>query len=139
MITALALGLVCWIATTIVVESELFRPLREWLARREDAALWGDYAALWGDYAPEERASSFVRGVEVPACHPVREVLWRKARYLLACHLCAGTWIALGLVALHPVAVFGPGFLGWALGGLLVKAIAHLALVAHKAGEAVAR
>lgn len=38
MIYALFHGLVNWIATTILVESELFRPVRQWLERRTDSA-----------------------------------------------------------------------------------------------------
>ena len=28
------LGLVCWVVTTIIVESELFQPLRDWVGMR---------------------------------------------------------------------------------------------------------
>jgi hypothetical protein len=38
-------GLVCWIATTIIVESELFRPLRDTVVKRrwehpDDRSVW---------------------------------------------------------------------------------------------------
>lgn len=121
----LALALVCWIVTTILVESEATRPLREWLTMQADT-----WTMLYDD--------GLVTGDVLRFDH-TKEVFWRKLRYLVSCHLCAGTWVAFALVSIVPVHTFGRGFAGWLLGGLLVKAIAHLVLVAHKAGEAVAR
>lgn len=97
MTTILALGAVCWLCTTFVVESELFRPLRSWVRRK---ALYG--SAFWSK---------------------------TKIDYLVTCHLCAGTWIALGIVTVQPDArPLGTGFIGWLMAGLLVKAVAHLIL-----------
>lgn len=41
----LSLGLVCWVATLIVVESELFRPLRDLVGRPADTTGLRHYAA----------------------------------------------------------------------------------------------
>jgi|FLYL01.1.fsa_nt_gi hypothetical protein len=93
----IALGLVNWIATTILVESELFRSVREYVDRRAWDARWE-----WS-----------------------RRV-WNKARYLIRCHLCTGTWV--GLVQ---ASVFGSpwdGVTGWIAGGLLYRAVGHLVL-----------
>lgn len=121
----LALGLVCWIVTAILVESDLFRPLREWLEFEADT--WQQVR----DMGDEDSSFRYKRDVPL-------EVFFRKAKYLVACHLCAGTWVALLLAALIDVRPFGHGFLGWLLAGLVVKAVAHLTLVLQKAGERLA-
>lgn len=138
--TAVALGLVCWLVTAIVVESELFRPLRAWVDRHarpyKPSPIEG-FSAAW---AAIFRAALFGTTFETKKPVPLRGRLWMKASYLISCHLCAGTWIGLALAAGVPsVRPFGPGLLGWALAGLLVKAVGHGALIVQRAGEAVAR
>lgn len=108
----LALGLVNWIATTIAVESELTRPLREFIGARRTRLRF----VINSPAGP------------IPTTNPIEECrpFWNKMAYLCGCHLCTGTWI--GLVE---SAVFGspfkgaPGVVG---GGLLYKAIGHLVL-----------
>lgn len=104
--TVLALGLVCWLVTKIVVESVLFRPLRFWLD---------------GKAFPTRTHRYYDRPVKA----------WEKARYLVNCHLCAGTWIGLALAAVTPYRPLGPGFLGVVLAGLLYKAAGHAAMTAE--------
>lgn len=99
MTEAIALGLACWIATMVVVESELFRPLREWLDRR---------------YIKHGRVHQ------------------NKLRYLVSCHLCTGTWIALAIQAVAPIHVV-TGVGAFVLNALFIKAIGHGALIAQNA------
>jgi len=101
----LGLGLVNWFGTVLVVESEFFRPLRDWIGARYDNA--------------ERRFTDW---------------FWWKAGYMINCHMCAGTWVALALVPFAP-ALFGAGVLPYVVTGLLIKAIGHLILVVHKLGE----
>lgn len=128
--TIIALGLVNWLTTTIIVESELTRPLREWFKRK---GTWQQTDEEW-----DAQYAAHLRGEEPPKPQ-LRLRAWRKAAYLVACHLCTGTWIGLVLAALGLVHPFGPGVLGWTLTGLLIKAIGHLTLVVHKAGERLAK
>lgn len=112
--TAIGLGLINWLITTIVVESELTRPLRDWV-----------------DRTPTRRVKRWV---------PQRTTLRAKAAYLIGCHLCTGTWIGLAQALTVPhLGPFGTGITGWVLAGLLYKAIGHATLVLHKAGEAIAQ
>lgn len=113
---ALHLGLANWLATTIVVESELFRPLRRWLDRRSG------------------RPTSALQAIQLllalakgqPTSTPGQR-WWRKAAYLVSCHLCAGMWIAL----VQAVAVGSrPGVVGVVVDALVYKAIGHLVLEA---------
>lgn len=103
----LALGLVNWFGTLLIVESEFFRGLREWVAKR--------------DYESERRFGFW---------------FWEKAHYMINCHMCAGTWVAFVLVWFAPP-LFGIGFLNFVVLSLLIKALGHLTLVIHKLGEAL--
>lgn len=110
--TVLYLGLVTWLVTMLIVESVLFEPLRrrvhDWAVARRPAPS-GPWAALLTAF-----------GVRPPG--------WRdKVAYLVTCHLCTGTWVGLTLGAI----LEGPlriRLVGWALNGLLYKAVAHLVL-----------
>lgn len=108
--TSAALGLVVWLITTIIVESEICAPIREWVERWSDGA-WVETDDT-GDYTYRS--------------HPIRE----KIAYLIHCHLCAGTWVGLLTAAVTPyrplasTLPLGAGLLA----GLLYKAIAHLIL-----------
>ena len=103
----IALGLINWFATYLIVESEFFKGYREWVDRRAERA---------------ERFLTFW--------------FWQKIAYFKDCHACTGTWVGLALAPFAP-AVFGPGILPFVLVALLVKAIGHLVLVVHKYGEAL--
>jgi hypothetical protein len=126
-VSAVYAGLVCWLVTLILVESELFRPLRQWLELRRDLAVHGPVARDWNwrfEHAP----------YAVQALHPRRARRWEKARYFMCCHLCTGVWVGLALGLLLP----GPLEL-WVLNGLLFKAVGHLALCVQKTLERWAR
>lgn len=117
--TAVGLGMVNWLASLILVESELFRPLRDRVTAKA---------------APPRKTNTGQRW------NSRRTALWDKAAYLISCHLCAGTWIGLALaLAVPDVRPFGGGPLGWLLAGLLIKAVGHVTLVLHKVGDAAAQ
>lgn len=98
----IALGLVNWFATYLVVESEFFRSLREWIERKErDAKRQFTY---W---------------------------FWGRMDYLFNCHTCSGTWVGLVLAPFAP-SIFGGGFFSYIVVALLIKSIGHLTLVVHK-------
>lgn len=106
MIVLIALGLVNWLATLLVTESEFFRPLRDWIRQR---ALHAERRfPVW---------------------------LWDKADYFITCPLCTGVWIGLALVPWAP-ALFGAGVIPFLLTALLIKAIGHAVYVTHKLVEA---
>jgi hypothetical protein len=98
---AVLLGLANWIATTIIVESELFRPLRDRLAWEADRA-----------YRP---FGSW------------RFTVLSKLQYLVGCHLCTGTWVAL-IEACFVTLGLSSGLPGIVLSALVFKAIGHTAL-----------
>lgn len=102
----IAAGLVNWLVTTIIVESELGRPLRDYISSRRDGGDGGD-----GSWV----ACDLDRGV------------WRWADYLVRCHLCVGTWVGLA-EALYVGPVVRSGILGIMFTGLLIKAVGHLVL-----------
>lgn len=99
--TALYAGLVVWLVTLILVEGEIFRPVRELLS--------GYVPAHWVDATPRFKISEYNR-------RP-------KLAYLVGCHLCTGTWVGLGVAFLIP----GP-LPHVVLNGLLYKAIGHVVL-----------
>lgn len=115
----LALGLVNWFATLLVVESEFFRPVRAWISRHaSNARRRRDNAQTrigWWFW----RALAYGRG---------------RVDFMINCHMCAGTWVGFFMVPFAPM-VFGTGITGWVLTGLLIKALGHGVLVLHKLGE----
>jgi hypothetical protein len=117
----LALGLINWFSTLLLVESEFFRPMRDWVV---------NYAANWEAFM---RAPPTARRFVVWYWRAAR-LIWTKLAYVSDCHVCIGTWVGLALVPWAPV-VFGAGVVPFILTGLLIKAIGHLILVAHKVGE----
>lgn len=101
-----AAGLVNWLVTTIIVESELGRPLRDLISSRRERAAGGDGSWL---------EAGLDRGA------------WRWLDYLVRCHLCVGVWVALAEVFwLGPLV--GRGVAGVVFSALLVKAVGHLVL-----------
>lgn len=105
-----AAGLVNWLVTTIVVESELGRPLREYVRRRRNLA-----AQRRPTLPPPFAPGNADRGP------------WRWLDYLLACHLCTGVWIAIA-EALYLGPLVGRGAAGVIFTALIVKAVGHLVL-----------
>lgn len=139
----IGLGLVTWLVTMIVVESEIVRPLREWIGMKADlwSTVWADGEPVWLN--SHGFGEDFVPGRYTDPDHKrfdrTREVAWRKARYLFGCHLCSGCWIAAAVVAVQPLHVYRAGFVGFLFDAALVKAVAHLTLVVQKAGEGLSR
>lgn len=116
--TVLALGLVDWIVTLIIVESEICRPIREWVGRQHDKAVlnWQNAKFVMDPSKKLQR----------------RVVMWAKLRYFIGCHLCTGTWVGLLLAVITPFRPLGVGLLGILLAGFLYKAVGHLTLIVHK-------
>lgn len=118
----LALGLANWFATTLIVDSEFFRPLREWVARKNVNAV--------------EAFSA-----DTPFRTRVREVFWRKTMYLVGCHTCTGTWVGFAIAAFLPTSLVVPGIwpvAGLVLNALAIKAVGHLVLAWVNRSEAAA-
>src|SRR5678816_537318 len=107
----IALGLVNWIATTILVDSSLFAKWRSWPITR-----W-DYTAR-RCFAQEATG----RGRWARYCVASRWLA--KLHELVNCHLCMGTWVAFIQAAFF---LDGPWYV-WTTGALLIKAIGHLVL-----------
>lgn len=126
------LGIANWLATTILVESEVTRDYREWINRKADTAanrkayFLGGNDRKWNFTETEKQVRLRVNRVAF---------LWNKLRYFVGCHLCTGTWVGLVMAAFIAPIVSIP-FVGWVLTGLTIKGIGHLFLVVHKAGEA---
>jgi hypothetical protein len=118
----LLLGLANHLATMIVVESEVTRESRTWLARKAFVASTEAVPEL----GRANRRDRFWAK------------LWHKVDYLHSCHLCAGTWIGLAMAAFLPP-VASSGVVGWLLTGLAIKGTGHMVLVLHKLGEARTR
>ena len=115
----IALGFVCWLVTTVIVESEMVRPIREWINNKYTEAY--DYP----EYPATVREDGW------------KAVFWYKLKYLVGCHLCTGIWVGLILAALTPwVTPIAAGAMGVVLNGLLYKAIGHTVLVWQKYMEA---
>lgn len=125
----IALGLVNWLVTLLLVESEVTRPIREWVDNRFKAA-WYDTSV------PKEYASPANPVINVQDAG-WRIVFWYKLKYFTCCQLCAGTWVGwvLAAITISWNAPLGTGVLGIVLAGLLYKAIGHLVLVIQKVGE----
>jgi hypothetical protein len=121
MTIAILAGLITWLITTIIVDAEITRPIREFFERH------GDEAYVNRKYASAMLAWLFEGDRTIlddgpPSRNPLR-VLSDKVAYLFGCHLCTGIWV--GLL----VAVVAPGpFDNVFLDGLAYKGIAHLVL-----------
>lgn len=102
----LMLGVANWFATTLLVESEIFRPVRGWVRNQYDKATGPRSAAVWS-----------------------------KLHYLVSCHMCAGTWVALAMALFAPAVVSVP-VIGWLLTALVIKGIGHLVLLLVNMGNA---
>jgi hypothetical protein len=140
-------GLVCWLATMIVVESELTAPVRRridrWARRTRraavvdrlaDVAIVGGPVGVFGGIPVVGRTRLLQLAFDLAVDAEPRT--WRdRVAYLVHCHLCAGVWIGLllGLVAGGPVDV---RFVGWILSGLAYKGAGHLLLAVQHALEA---
>lgn len=131
MFTTIAGGLINWIATTILVESELTRPFREWLDRKRQQVIEPEreVSRITADNVVINRGWRCNGG---PCRDPKNRygfrAFWNKMAYVFGCHLCTGTWVGLvEAVILGPV--IGSGVVGIILTGLLFKAVGHLILV----------
>ncbi len=96
----LGLSVVVWFVTLVIVEGEIFRPLRE---RIEEWA--ATHGTRNGDYRD-------------------------RLAYGFHCHMCCGVWVGLlgaGLTPYRPISSTLPA-VSWFLSGLLYKGVAHLIL-----------
>lgn len=120
----IALGLVCWLATTIIVESELVRPLRDFVERKRWAVR--DIPEPVDYVDASVTAMRFFKSKQGPEYFRRERPLVTKLSYALSCHLCTGTWVGVSLALIFGSPFSGAvGILG---GGLLYKAIGHLVL-----------
>lgn len=111
----IAAGLINWLATTIIVESEITRPLRDWLTLRRMSRI----------ELPPEHTDAY-KTVVISYAQRISPV-YEKVAYLFGCHLCSGTWVGLvEAIAFGPV--ISSGFVGIVATGLLFKAVGHLVL-----------
>lgn len=122
----LALGLVCWLTTLILVESELARPVREFVDRCADRT--GPRLLVAGQWVPDDGDPTTAAFATLRRGPRLTHGLWRKLRYLVGCHLCTGTWVGLGLAWATSTRLALTGAAGLVLGGLLVKAVGHVVL-----------
>lgn len=120
----LALGAVCWITTTIICESELFRPLRNYVKANRPLKYKGpeptslDEAKRLAvqEYRIEQAPWSIIR----------RESgLFKWLDFLLCCPLCVGVWVGIAEAIYVQVR---PGVAGFIFSALLYKAVGHLIL-----------
>lgn len=114
--TLILLGLVNWLVTTILVESEITRPIRDWVENQHTVGFdIFDPRYSWAKSIHEAKWQTRV---------------WRKVGYLVHCHLCAGTWVGLVMAAVVSYRAFAvrPAFLAAVLTGLAIKAVGHLTL-----------
>jgi hypothetical protein len=109
-------GLVTWLVTKIIVESEITRPLRRFVRRHSSVGAFSHWMIL-----------TLVEPTAKPPKHRWHHVVFDKVDYLLTCHLCTGVWVGL-LVALALPAVG----IGYVVTALAYKAVAHLLLGVEK-------
>lgn len=130
-------GLLTWLLTLILVESEVARPLREfilkvwkrphkWIRIRKNSRDGYEKNGTATSWYECKRClepgiwSSFTRSIipctDERAC---QTITGKKLKYLVNCHLCSGVWV--GWV----VAAFITPPLGIFWGGLLYKSVGH--------------
>jgi Protein of unknown function (DUF1360) len=123
----LGLGLVNWLGTMLLVESEFFRPWRDWADHKHgdsiDRAI-SDPAFLEQFAQVGEVTETQVLG----ALQVTGSKFWREVRYFVHCHTCTGVWVgfALAACAVHPLIL--SGLVGFVLSALAIKAIGHVVL-----------
>lgn len=122
--TVILAGYITWLITAIIVESELVRPLRDLVYRFTKRGV--------AERLRREAYEAFL-DLDLPTLDVIRDYvnagprwhhrLMTKVHYLLACNLCTGVWVGLGLATV----LTGP-FENIILDGLAYKAIAHFIL-----------
>ena len=149
----LALGLINWMATKLLVESEFFRPLREWITRRHAASQAPDLARRlkaegfsmtrkpkaeklkeWGGaLGYQEKMFEIANQMDKDTPYTLskwelaQRLFWSKVEYMINCHLCAGTWVGLGMALVVPPALLGVAFwpVGYLFNAIAIKAVGH--------------
>lgn len=121
MSTLLYASLINWIVTTILVESKLFQPLRDFIVTEAWYCRWidGSWRKCAGRHGPVEFPEDFDGPPTIVMRGP-----WLKAAQLVTCQLCTRVWVGFAL-ALY----FGGPIGGWAApvaNGLLYAAGGHL-------------
>lgn len=117
-------AIINWVVTTILVESTLFAPVRQWIQNEAWYVRW-PFPEVWrkcgGRHGP----------VIFPECHnsPPNVVMrgpWLKLAQLTTCQLCMRVWVGLA-----ESAYFGGPDHGWAhlvANALLYAGLGHLLL-----------
>ncbi len=127
-------GLVNWLVTTILVESHLFAPIRNWIVHEtwyitgadgKRHQIGGKHAYIWPEGTKEE---------DVPP--PYMWGPWVRVAQLVTCQLCTRVWIGFAEAAYFGGPDHGPfrlvanGLLYAAVGHLIFEVRSRLALVA---------
>lgn len=122
----LVLGLVNWFGTFLLVESEFFRPYRQFVDDRYHKSL--DRALQDPTFLEQFTSGDTTEAQVMEALNVSGSKFWREARYFVHCHTCTGTWVgfALAAVAVHPLVLHG--VVGFVVTALAIKALGHITL-----------
>lgn len=122
----IVLGLVNWFGTFLLVDSEFFRPYRQFVDRRHDASI--DRALQDPAFLAQFAVGDTTETQVFEALQVSGSTFWREARYFVHCHTCTGTWVgfALAAVAVHPLVLHG--VVGFVVTALAIKALGHITL-----------
>jgi hypothetical protein len=113
MVRAVEMGLVCWLATLVLVDGFVFATPRR--------------AVKDGGERLEAFGGRLVDAGRRVRCGRVCREVGGKIAYLPYCQLCTGVWVGLALAVAVPGPLAGQPF-GVLLDGLLYKAVGHIVL-----------
>jgi hypothetical protein len=116
------IAIVNWLVVTILVESTLFDPWRQFVLRLGAHITLADGTKL----PPSGKIPEGVTQQQIEQAHVTKAAWSIKLAQLVTCHMCLGVWVGFA-EALY----FGGPFHGWAAivaNGLLFKAGGHLVL-----------
>lgn len=122
----IALGFVNWFATFLLVESEFFRPYRQFVDKRYEASL--DRAIADPAFLAQFATADATKTQVFEALKVSGSTFWNEARYFVHCHTCTGVWVGfvLAAAAVHPLVL--SGFVGFVVTALAIKALGHITL-----------
>lgn len=149
-----AFAALVWFLTTVLVEGEITRPIRDWfhqmLPHDWRPTDWHGRPTALGEMRQNYRCSrcaaeaieSIVTRTPIQVdsgpitCKSERHP---KLAYLVSCHMCAGTWIGLAIGAVYPLPLHTNPIFSRLLSGLIYKAVAHLILAVNNLLERTSR